>query len=88
MESTNQLGQFENVDIFMATTQATKEMRRYLKMDEVEVGSVEIEDIEETMVNDIESVEEDEDSSVEVVETRKDKEARTKRMLVQAYIST
>ena len=84
MESTNQLGQFENVDNFMAATQAAKEMRRYLKMDKIEAGSLEIEDIEETVVNDIESVEEDEDSSVEAVETRKDKEARTKSMLVQA----
>ena len=68
----------------MATTQAAKEMRRYLKMDEVEAGSVEIEDIEETVVNDIESVEEDEDSNIEAVEMRKDKEASTKSMLVQA----
>ena len=68
----------------MATTQAANEMRRYLKMDEVEARSVEIEDIEETVVNDIESLEEDEESSVEVVETKKDKEARTKNMLVQA----
>ena len=68
----------------MATTQAAKEMRRYLKMDEVETGSVEIEDIEETVVNDIESLEEDEKSSVEAVETKKDKEARTKSMIVQA----
>jgi len=68
----------------MATTQATKEMRRYLKMDEVEGGRVQIEDIQETMVNDIEGLEEDEDPSVEVVETRKDKEARVKNMLVQA----
>ena len=78
------MGQLENANIFMAAIQAAKEMRRYLKMDEIEAGSVEIEDIEETMVNDIESVEEDEDSSIEVVETRKDKEARTKSMLVQA----
>ena len=84
MENTNELGQFENADIFMATTQAKKEMRRYLKMDEIEAGSVEIEDIEETVVNNIESVEEDEDSSVQAIETRKGKEARTKSMLVQA----
>ena len=76
MDSTNQLGQFENADIFMVATQAAKEMKRYLKMDEVEAINVEIEDIEETVVNDIESVREDEDSSVEAVETRKDKEAR------------
>ena len=84
MESTNQLGQFENADIFMVATQIAKKMRRYLKMDEVEAGSVEIEDIEETMVNDVESLEEDEESSVEAVETKKDKEARTKSMLLQA----
>ena len=83
-ESTNQLGQLENADIFMAATQAAKEMRRYLKMDEVEAGSVQIEDLEETVVNDIEGIEEDEDESAEVVETKKDKEARMKNMLVQA----
>ena len=71
MEITNQLGQFENANIFMAATQAAKEMRRYVKMDEVEARSVEIEDIEETVVNDIESLEEDEESSVEAVETKK-----------------
>ena len=45
---------------------------------------MEIEDIEEPVVNDIESVEEDKDSSVEAIKTRKDIEARTKSMLVQA----
>ena len=84
-ESTNQLGQLENADIFMAATQAAKEMRRYLKMDKVEAGSVQIEDLEETVVNDIEGIEEDEDESAEVVETKKDKEARMKYMLVQAH---
>ena len=85
MESTNQLGQFENADIFTAATQAAKEKRRYLKKDEVEARSVEIEDIEETVVNDIESVEEDKDSSVEAIETRKDKEARTKACLYKLH---
>jgi hypothetical protein len=35
-ESTNQLGQLEIVDIFITATQVAKEMRRYLKIDEVE----------------------------------------------------
>ena len=39
-ESTNQLGQLENVDIFMAATQAAKKMRRYLKTDKVETGTI------------------------------------------------
>lgn len=84
MESTNQLGQLESTDIYMAATQAAKEMRRYLKMDDVEAGRLQIEDIEETMVNDIEVIDEDEDPSTEVVETRKDKETRIKNMLMQA----
>jgi len=40
------------------------------KRNEVEAGSVQIEDIEKTVVNDIEGLEKDEDSSAEVVETR------------------
>jgi len=36
MESINQLEQLENVDTFMATIQSTKQMRRYLKIDEVQ----------------------------------------------------
>ena len=83
-ESRNELGQLENADIFMAATQAAKEMRRYLKMDEVEAGNVQIEDLEETSVNAFEDIGEDEDESAEVVETRKDKETRIKNLLVQA----
>jgi len=83
-ESKNELGQLENADIFMAATQAAKEMRRYLKMDKVEAGNVQIEDLEETSVNAFEDIEEDEDESAEVVETRKDKETRIKNLLVQA----
>jgi len=69
---------------FMAATQAAKEMRRYLKMDEVEAGNEKIEDIEEMVVNDIEGPGDDEDSSAKAIETRKDKEDRMKNMLVQA----
>jgi len=74
----------ENVDSFIEAIQATKEMRRYLKMDEVEARKVQIEDTEEIVVDDIEGLEKDEDPSARVVETRKDKEARMKNMLVQA----
>jgi hypothetical protein len=35
----------------MATTQATKNMRRYLRMDDVEVDITKIKDIEHIMVN-------------------------------------
>jgi len=47
----------------MVVTQVAKEMRRYLKLDEVEARRVQIEDIKETMVNDIEGPRDDEDSS-------------------------
>jgi hypothetical protein len=83
-ESTNQLGELENVDIFMAATQVAKEMRRYLKMDEVEACTIQIEDLEETVVNTFEDIGEDEDETIEVKETKKDKEARIKKLLVQA----
>ena len=57
----------------MAATQAAKEMRRYLKIDEVEAKTMQIEDLEETVVNAFEDVGEDEDESVEVVEQKKTK---------------
>jgi len=53
MESTNQLGQLDNAEYFMVATQVAKEMKRYLKMDNVEVVGVQIEDIKETVVNDL-----------------------------------
>jgi hypothetical protein len=62
-ESTNQLRQLENIDIFIAATQAVKEMRRYLKMDEVEVGTIQIEDLKETVVNAFEDIREDNDET-------------------------
>jgi formamidopyrimidine-DNA glycosylase len=67
----------------MAATQAAKEMRRYLKMDEVEANTIQIEDLEETIVNAFEDIEEDEDETAEVRKTKKDKEARIKNLLIQ-----
>lgn len=83
-ESRNQLGDLGNSDIFMAATQAAKEMRRYLRMKEVEAGNMLFEDLEGTEVNENDGVEEEEELSAEIVETKKDKEARIKNMLVQA----
>ena len=42
-ESTNQLEQLENVDIFMTTIQAAKEITIYLKIDEFEGETMQIE---------------------------------------------
>jgi len=39
------------MNIFMATTQAARKMRKYLKMDEVEVRTIKIEDLEKIEVN-------------------------------------
>lgn len=66
-ESINQLGKLQNANMFMAATQATKKMRKYLKIDKVEVGTVKIEDLEETVVYAFENVKEDEDDCAEVV---------------------
>lgn len=68
-ESINQLGKLQNANMIMAATQATKKMRKYLKIDKVEVGTVKIEDLEETVVYAFENVKEDEDDCAEVVET-------------------
>lgn len=50
-ECLKQVWQLENVKFFMATTQATKNMRRYLRMDDVEVDITKIKDIEHIMAN-------------------------------------
>ena len=47
----------------MAATQATKEMKRYLKMEEVEAWTIQIEDLEEIVENAFEDIREDEDES-------------------------
>lgn len=57
----------------MATIQTAKEMSRYLKMDEVEAKTIQIEDLEETVVNIFEDIGEDEDESAKVMETKKTK---------------
>ena len=57
----------------MATIQTAKEMSRYLKMDEVEAKTIQIEDLEETVVNIFEDIGEDEDESAKVMETKKEK---------------
>jgi hypothetical protein len=54
----------------MAATQAAKEMRRYLKMDEVEACTIQIEDLEETVVNAFEDIGEDEDETAKVREIK------------------
>jgi len=70
-EGTNQFVQLVNIDIFIAATQATNYMRRYLKMDEVEVKTIQIKDLEKTMVNIFEDIREYEDENMEVVDTEK-----------------
>lgn len=50
-ENSAQLGHLENSNIFVAVTQAAKELRRYIKMKEVQAGSIQIEDVERTTVN-------------------------------------
>ena len=57
----------------MATIQSAKEMSRYLKMDEVEAKTIQIEDLEETVVNIFEDIGEDEDESAKVMETKNTK---------------
>jgi len=59
-------------------------MRRYLKIDEVELRSVQIEDLKKIVGNDIESIGHDEDSSTKAIETGKDKKARIKSIPMQA----
>jgi hypothetical protein len=39
-DHSNQLGQLENVDIYMIATQAAKEMRKHLKIDKIEVETM------------------------------------------------
>jgi hypothetical protein len=58
----------------MVATQAAKEMRRYLKMDKVETSTIQIENLEETVVNAFEDIGEDEDETAEV------REKKTKRL--------
>lgn len=67
----------------MAAIQVAKEMRKYLKMDEVKVGAMQIEDLKEIVINEFKDITEDEDESTEVVELRKDKDVRIKKLLVQ-----
>ena len=57
----------------MAATQTAKEMKKYLKMDKVKAGTIQIEDLKETTVNAFEDVGEDEDENTEVVKTKKTK---------------
>lgn len=52
----------------MTATHAVIEMIRYLKMDEIEVGTIQIKDLEETVVNAFEDIREYEDESAEVIE--------------------
>ena len=54
----------------MAATQTTKKMRGYLKMDKVEAWTIQIEDLEETVVNAFENIREDENESVEVIKKK------------------
>lgn len=44
-ESRNQLGQLKYIDIFISITQITKDMRSNLKMNEVEVRTIQIKDL-------------------------------------------
>jgi enamine deaminase RidA (YjgF/YER057c/UK114 family) len=69
-ESTNQFGQLENVDTCIKTTQTAKEMRRYLKMDDVKVWTIWIEDLKKTMINAFEDIGENKHESSKVVETK------------------
>ena len=50
-ERTNQLGQLEHIDILMATTQFAKKMRSYLKMNVVEVRTMQVEDVKKIVIN-------------------------------------
>ena len=73
-ESSKYIGQLHQPDIFLATVQATKEMRRYLKLDE---GILPIEDIEGSIVNEATNDKrEDEIEIVEAIESRLSCEAR------------
>ena len=55
----------------MAATQTQKEMRRYLKIDEVETRTIQIEDLEEIVVNAFKDIGEDDDEIAKVIETKK-----------------
>jgi hypothetical protein len=55
----------------MATTQAAKEMRRYMKMNKIEAITILIEDLEETVVNTFEDIKKNEDESVKIIKTKK-----------------
>ena len=57
----------------MAAIQTQKEMRRYLKIDEVETITIQIEDLEEIVVNAFEDTGEDDDEIAKVIETKKTK---------------
>jgi hypothetical protein len=95
-KSTVYLGQIELLDIFLAAVQVIKEMRRYMKLDDVEKGITAIHDVEETIVNNdvFDSQEEQAESDEEeveviarpgkTIETKKSREAKIKNMLVQA----
>ena len=71
MESTNQLEQVDNVNIFVAPKQVVKEMRIYLRMDEVQLITVQIEDLKETVINECEDIDEDEEDEREEVVKQK-----------------
>ena len=44
-ESTYRFGQLKNIDLIMIATLVVNEMRRYIKMDDVEVGTMQIENL-------------------------------------------
>ena len=72
-KNTNKFEQLKNIDIFMVVTQAAKEMtqmRRYLKMDEVEAWTIQIEDLEEPVTNVFENIGEYEDENAEAMKTK------------------
>ena len=86
--NTNKLGQLKIVDIFMTPIQAVKEMKKYQKINEVEVWSMQIEDLEGIEVNELEDIEENDDQSEEIVETKNDKDDRIKKLVCASYRST
>jgi hypothetical protein len=81
-ESSEYIGQLHQPDIFLAVVQATKEMHRYLKLDE---GITPIEDNEETILNEATNDRrENEIEIVEAIESRVSREVRIQSLLVQA----
>ena len=67
-ESRNQLGQLKYIDIFISITQITKDMRSNLKMNEVEVRTIQIKDLKKTVINDSEDIKLVQDDSTKDVE--------------------